>query len=124
MMGKTKWLKAILQCLIELSDKEFQYRVWFNGENAPESSSFNELMCRLFDDYDFEKSIYFYDISNETKKNLIELGAILSLQEEIDTKNKLDTEDWNEVIRKALKSKEIVENEILSLTNTKSNIKV
>jgi hypothetical protein len=120
MMDKINWLKAILQCIIELCDKEFQKRVWIEGK-GPEISSFDELMCRLFDDYDFEKSIYVYDISDEVRKNLIELSSLLSDQKEVDTIRKLNTEEWNNIIQKTLISKEEVENEILSLLNSKDS---
>jgi len=39
----------IEQCLKELSDSEFQQRVWLRGE-GPEVSSYSEVVCQLFDD--------------------------------------------------------------------------
>ena len=41
--------KLLISCLEELSDLEFQKRVWLRGE-GPEESSFVELTCQLFDD--------------------------------------------------------------------------
>lgn len=44
-----KIYQNIKSCLKELSDIEFQKRVWLRGE-GPEVSSYVEVVCQLFDD--------------------------------------------------------------------------
>ena len=39
--------------ILEISDLEKQKRYWLNQSDG-HSSSFNEVMCRLFDDNDFD----------------------------------------------------------------------
>jgi hypothetical protein len=41
--------KNAIECLLELSDENFQRRVWA-GFSETEMSSFTEAVCRLFDD--------------------------------------------------------------------------
>lgn len=48
--------KNIRSCLIEISDLSYQKRVWL-GRDSVKVSSFTELMCRLYDDYNFKMFI-------------------------------------------------------------------
>ena len=44
-----EWLRKVLGVVADIGDREFQERVWIRGE-GPEVSSFDEIMCTLFDD--------------------------------------------------------------------------
>ena len=48
-MESDLWLKKMGDVLREFSSREFQERVWLKGL-GPEVSSYEEAMCRLFDD--------------------------------------------------------------------------
>lgn len=56
------WTKHIIGHLDELSDEEYQSRIWVRGE-GPECSSFTEVVCGLFDDQRFDQ--YVRDIMDE-----------------------------------------------------------
>lgn len=56
MIKKNVWIENIRSCLEEISDLEFQSRVWVRGEGS-EVSSFTELICRLYDDFHFDDFI-------------------------------------------------------------------
>jgi hypothetical protein len=55
-MENKLWISKILEVLDEFSSQEFQERVWLNGQ-GPEVSSYEEAMCRLFDDLGFSEII-------------------------------------------------------------------
>ena len=42
-------IDRVVECLNELADEDFQKRVWL-ASSGPEISSFDEAICRLFDD--------------------------------------------------------------------------
>lgn len=74
--------RLIESCLEELSDIEFQKRVWVRGE-GPEVSSYSEAVCQLFDDTaigdfldDTENGVV---LSEELDSLLRELSNILDL---------------------------------------------
>ena len=48
-MDGKDWIQAIIEVLEEFSSQEFQERIWLKGL-GPEVSSYEEAMCRLFDD--------------------------------------------------------------------------
>jgi len=50
MMEYKDWIAAVKQVIEEFSSEEFQERVWREGK-GPEVSSYDEAMCRFFDDY-------------------------------------------------------------------------
>ena len=56
MIEKTQWLDSIDELFDELSSREFQNRVWVQGD-GPEISSYTELMCGLFNDYSFDSFV-------------------------------------------------------------------
>jgi hypothetical protein len=69
---------AILAGLRELSDVEFQRRVWLST-GAPEVSSFSETVCQLFDDTGLEDLLDRGPVfSPELDEGLRELSAELS----------------------------------------------
>jgi hypothetical protein len=55
-MENDLWLKKTAEILKEFSSLEFQERVWVKGL-GPEVSSYEEAMCRLFDDLGFSRLI-------------------------------------------------------------------
>jgi hypothetical protein len=55
-MKNTVWISYVLRVIEEFSSREFQERVWLNGF-GPEVSSYEEAMCKLFDDYRFSELI-------------------------------------------------------------------
>lgn len=105
-----KSLKHIKLCLQQLSDTEYQERVWVRGE-GPEVSSYTEVVCQLFDDTalgDLLSSRLDEPVLSEELDSI--LLALSKIFDEIDYK--LDIQDilmhpeWNKVKRlssKALK---------------------
>lgn len=69
-----KDIKNFLVSVIkEISDQEFQERIWLRGE-GPEISSADELFCNFFDDINIEevmKNYKKYEISN-SQLNLLQ----------------------------------------------------
>ena len=55
-MENIAWIHKILEVLDEFASEEFQERVWRRGL-GPEVSSYEEAMCRLFDDLRFSDLI-------------------------------------------------------------------
>ena len=51
MMDRKTWLERILGAIRDLSDADYQERVWVRGR-GPEADSSTEAVCRLLDDYD------------------------------------------------------------------------
>lgn len=49
----------LIQLILELSDKEYQERVWLTGE-GPEIGSAGEFLCNFFDDLNLEEIIENY----------------------------------------------------------------
>jgi hypothetical protein len=48
-LNKKQILKTFLDTIFEISDLEFQDRIWIKGL-GPECSSFDEAICHFFDD--------------------------------------------------------------------------
>ena len=66
---KTNVIKNIYSDILELSSLEKQKKYWLN--NDPENaSSYVEVMCRLFDDNDFDdgRDLKFVRITSANKK--------------------------------------------------------
>jgi hypothetical protein len=51
MMSPEQWTERVAGALNDLQDRDYQERVWLRGL-GPEVSSFDEVVNRLFDDYD------------------------------------------------------------------------
>ena len=51
MMDRKTWLERILGTIRDLSDADYQQRVWVCGR-GPEADSTPKTICRLLDDYD------------------------------------------------------------------------
>ena len=92
----------IESCLRELSDLEFQKRVWLRGE-GPEVSSFVEVVCQLFDDTGIgdelnEKTDGFVT-SEELDPILRELGALIdSIDYRVPVIEILKHPNWQKVL--------------------------
>ena len=56
MISPDIWLSGLLSTIREIGDESFQERVWLKG-CGPEVSSYEEVMCRFFDDYAIENVI-------------------------------------------------------------------
>lgn len=48
-MDNELWMRIVLEVLKEFASEDFQIRVWLKGE-GPEVSSFEEAVCKFFDD--------------------------------------------------------------------------
>ncbi|WP_010578177.1 hypothetical protein [Leptospira alexanderi] len=104
-MNKTN-LENIYKDILELSDKEKQKQYWF-GKNHEHISSYVELMCRLFDDNNFEEFVD--NIKNYKGSKLREsLISLKELLESYDEGDKEDTEilldpQWDLIVEQARK---------------------
>ena len=49
-------LKGLLGVIWEISDVDFQYRIWIEG-SGPEVSSFTEAICGFFDDFNAKELV-------------------------------------------------------------------
>ena len=58
-MDLATWKRNVLSAVKEISDEEYQTRVWLKGV-GPEVSSFEEAINRLFDDYLVDRFIVEY----------------------------------------------------------------
>jgi hypothetical protein len=80
MIERKKMLSNIYGVLKNLSDKEYQERVWLRGE-GPEVSSYEELINTLFDDFYFDELLEDnnpYNISQALFDKLINLRLKLN----------------------------------------------
>lgn len=110
MMAKENWLIEVIECLKEISDIDFQERVWIKGEED-QVSSYDEVICRLFDDLDLLNSMNSYDISDESKALAEKLNIAISKIEGITEMEKLLSSEWNEVVEIANLAKKSFQSE-------------
>jgi hypothetical protein len=103
---KEKWHRLIFNDLKELSDKDLQVRIWVKGD-VEYVSSYEELMCSLFDDNHFDDYLDVYwkalDIKNQTKRKLHLLRNMLNKYSKGD-KSELEIINdpkWNEIVELA-----------------------
>ena len=72
-MYKQQILDCFLETIAEISDKNFQERIWIKGL-GPECSSFEEAMCHFFDDGEpILKKYKEFEITKEQYKKIIKL---------------------------------------------------
>ncbi|TGK32360.1 hypothetical protein EHQ12_19245 [Leptospira gomenensis] len=98
-------VKNIYNDLLELSNKDRQKSLWL-GKEADHISSYIELMCRLFDDNDFDS---FIDEFHETRKNTDLSLKLQNLREMLNSYNgddKSDTDilmdpNWDSIVARA-----------------------
>ena len=101
-MNKKEWFELIIQQIREISDKEFQKRVWVNAD-GPKVSSYSEVMCKLYDDYIFESYIEKYK-SEIPSSMLIKLKSLNNMLNDYNiSDSKTDAEiiedlEWKKII--------------------------
>ncbi len=71
MMTREQHLKAVLGVVSEFANRAFQERVWLTGA-GPEVSSFEEAICRFFDDYDAVGLISSLETTHELRTDQVE----------------------------------------------------
>ena len=108
MIDKNEWLDRIEEFLEEISDVEFQERVWVRGE-GPEVSSYSDLMCGLFDDFSFDafldESWGQFDLSETLHEELLRIRSQLN---QFDPGNPMNSEKivndpmWGQIRRDCL----------------------
>ncbi len=104
-MDKSIWLSNILTMIEEISDKHYQEEVWLKGVGN-EESSFNEAICGLFDDYDFDGFLDEYSTENYLNKLKIEKlklfrdklnQYLLNIDDNLCTKDLLADPEWHNI---------------------------
>ena len=96
-------LTRILECVKDVSDKEYQKRVWIRGE-GPECYDFDETCCDFFDDIDPLIGDYKNSGITESQYHILK-----KFRDEFDTfsrKNNcpsefIDTPEWEEITEMA-----------------------
>ena len=77
--------------LTELSDLAIQRKLWLNESNdTGRISSFNELMCSLFDDFHFDEFVDTYAVKNRFPGNLV--THLRSLRDALNQYKEKDTD--------------------------------
>lgn len=110
-------LENIYNDLLELSSKDLQISYWLVGEQG-KISGYTELMCRLFDDDDFdlfvEKDVVDLKVSNEFVQELRLLRDQLnSYSEETKTREEIINDpEWQKIVRQARNVISLWNNEI------------
>ena len=71
-------LKEIRLRIVEISDLQLQRKIWLNENNDTGlESSYDELICTLFDDFNFEKFVKYYAKEYGLKNSVISELRIL-----------------------------------------------
>ncbi len=100
-MNQDFWEKQILEMIKEISDEKKQEEVWLKGQGA-EVSSYEEVICSLYDDLNFELFLEKYDKEkNILYKNMLELNNKLNIfikkNNQIEISDLLFDREWNEI---------------------------
>lgn len=103
-------LKELLGVIYNISDAEYQERVWVKGL-GPECSNFDETMCNFFDDYNAEevvKNYKDYGISQKQYKVLLKFYNTLreysdKTPETVNDHEVLSDSDWYKIQEMAKK---------------------
>ena len=111
------WRDNIYSALKDLSDIEYQKLTWL-GKHPKYISSFTETLARVYDDFDFERYIQYYESINGKNKIYIafsELDKMIDDYQKIGYETEKQTEgsqlilkdpNWIKITEKA---KEIIE---------------
>lgn len=100
---------GVFKVIVELSDIEMQRDRWLSGnQKNGYISSYVELMCSLFDDFNFDvfikKTAYECGLSEST---IIELNKLRDLLDNYNEKNSdeeiLNDPEWNKIVNHAKK---------------------
>jgi hypothetical protein len=54
MMQPSDWKVRLLETVQLIADQTYQEEVWLRGARERQNSSWEEIICRLFDDYDLD----------------------------------------------------------------------
>lgn len=108
--------QQVLECLYELSDIEFQRRVWIRAEGY-EESSITELISQLFDDTglgdSLEKSGNGTVFSSKIDSILTELSHLIDkIDFNIDIELLLNHSSWTEIRYLAAKAAQLIKSSI------------
>ncbi len=111
-MSKDIYIRQILRCFLEtiaeISDKDFQERIWIKGL-GPECSSFDEAICHFFDDgEDILLNYKKYNISNSQYQLLLILCKRIkkfsdNIPERIEDKIIISEPEWHKIQKMAKK---------------------
>lgn len=102
-------LKEIRFRIIEISDPELQKKLWLNENNDTGlESSYDELICTLFDDFNFKKFVKYYAKEYGLKDDVIsELKILMGMLNNYKEKNShidiIEDEEWRKVSLQAQK---------------------
>ena len=102
-----KWLENIYHEIAELSDSEMQRRLWL-GKDSKYISSYDELLCSLFDDFNFDLFIdnELPKIEGLTPSFIQSIRKLREMFNEYDRKNLNDEQiiedpEWLKVVEQA-----------------------
>lgn len=104
-----KYIKNIYDKILEISDLELQKKLWLNINNDTGMiSSYIELMCTLFDDYDFDYFIEEVAIKEKLSSNTVfELKILRKMLNEYTEKDNdeeiINDVKWNTIVSQAKK---------------------
>jgi hypothetical protein len=103
------WKKNIYDSLKNLSDIELQKLTWL-GKHPKYISSFTEIISVLYDDFDFERYIQYYESKygmDDLYKSFCELNNSINSYQELESDELiLKDPNWIKITKKA---KEIVQ---------------
>lgn len=99
-MDKYVWKKNILNIIKEISDAEYQTDVWLKGSTGA-TSSYEETICALYDDLNFELFLEECEKTDPLYKELIELknkiDAFISNFDQISIEDLLLNQSWKNI---------------------------
>ena len=93
--------KLIIECLKELSDTDYQQRVWIVGSTG-EVSGFNDVVAALFDDSLLDDALLTNKVTftMEADNKLRILGELIAfIPDNITTKALLSQPKWKDIVK-------------------------
>ncbi len=106
-------LKEIRFRIIEISDPELQRKLWLNENNDTGlESSYDELICTLFDDFDFKKFVKYYAKEYGLDDSVIsELKLLMEMLNGYSEKRTyleiIEDQEWKKISQQAVKILEL-----------------
>lgn len=80
-MSQEEWIKSLLEVISEIGNISYQQEVWIHGKDN-EVTSWDESICKIFDDYDIDGFIDTYlhrgEYTDDMKNSLISFRNALS----------------------------------------------
>lgn len=105
-MDNLKWIQNIYSFIKEISDKDFQEKIWVKGL-GPEVSSYAELRCSLYDDFNFElflESHLKLNLPFNLYNDLLSLNSkLINYKEKGSDKEIIEDVKWLEIVECAKK---------------------